>query len=314
MCQKILKFNYHDEWYDFIKYIQEIDNKDNRYIYRGQSNFTKNKNSNNWNPWGLQTTLQRDYDSAGMWQLLHYIKRLRKYFSKYEQLHKYIDFKKIEKINIITLLAFGRHIGLPTPLLDFTYDYLTALYFAIADINSLYGLQNDYDNDERYISIYKIDITLLKEYFNITEIDDNTYSNVFENKEIGLLLDRSKFEFQINNLNKQNGLFLYIDTNYKFELILRNRVLEEGIKINKKPIEIHRIPYKSFLSFSPQYNIYKYLTLNEKIGLYLYDDHQSILYDFKNGSFLNALYLIDLINSKKEKLKEIYREIGLKFK
>jgi hypothetical protein len=172
-----------------------------------------------------------------MWQLSHYLERLRKYFFKYKQLHKYIDLNEIEKNNIITLLAFGRHIGLPTPLLDFTYDYLTALYFAVADINNIYGLQNDYDNDERYISIYKIDITLLKEYFDITEIDDITYSNVFENDKIGLLLDRSKFKFQINNLNKQNGLFLYIDTNYKFELILRNRVLEEGVKINKKPIE-----------------------------------------------------------------------------
>jgi len=109
---------------------------------------------------------------------------------------KYIQYSKFVDLPDIEILALGQHTGLETRLIDFTFNPLIALFFALENRNS-----NDYDKFGAYI--YCIDapqyIPIRKEktlsFNQLTDINNQPYT----------FQPRYFFE----RINRQNSVLLY---------------------------------------------------------------------------------------------------------
>ncbi|MCL7765443.1 FRG domain-containing protein [Polaribacter sp. Z014] len=85
----------------------------------------------------------------------------------------------------LSVLSFLQHYGAPTPLLDFSYNLNTALYFATEN-TPVNHIKDDIDN---YISIYAIDLSKTKMFF--PSLIDHLSSNT---RNINEILERYKGE------------------------------------------------------------------------------------------------------------------------
>jgi len=120
----LFKLEKFDNWNNLIKYYLDIRKKWNEWIFRGQSN----------SKWDLETKIERvayrkykiprkkiPHIEAGL---------LRKFKRQYHIYSNYIpnDNSKIEWLSIM------QHHGAPTRLLDFTYSFFVALFFAVENV------------------------------------------------------------------------------------------------------------------------------------------------------------------------------------
>lgn len=121
--------------------------------------------------------------------------------------------KDLEENNL-AYFSIMQHFGLPSPLLDFSYNPFVALYFACKDVEKCY-FDNDVENIRNFFSVYFIfprwlktkDFTKTMTNLNLKEIQNEAYQ--LEN------------DYLVNNnLNiiAQEGLFL-VNTNSKDDLI-----------------------------------------------------------------------------------------------
>jgi hypothetical protein len=117
--------------------------------------------------------------------------------------------------NSLAYLSFMQHSGIPSPLLDFTYDPFIALFFAI-DLCSHYPSDNVIDN---YISIYALATdTAVTKYlgggFDANSVDKETsaipYLKVADNP-LHLIENSNPVYGVTNNFNiiNQQGAFMY---------------------------------------------------------------------------------------------------------
>lgn len=123
----------------------------------------------------------------------------------------------------LTILSFLQHYGYPTPLLDFTIDINTALFFALDGATS-HGKNNTLSD---YISIYALDIEPNQgDLFNLRTVISNknipvdraslvNYNTAASWKQIIALSDHYQknddYSLQLNlniNINAQKGLFV----------------------------------------------------------------------------------------------------------
>jgi FRG domain len=122
---------------------------------------------------------------------------------------------KVSEDNSLAYLSYMQHYGVPSPLLDFTFDPYIALFFAIDNLNYVPS-DNEIDN---YFSIYytyqnAIIFESWKMVFKNSILNDKSgnipYSEVSKNPMQLLLPDDEAYQI-INNTNiiNQKGLFFY---------------------------------------------------------------------------------------------------------
>lgn len=131
-----------------------------------------------------------------------------------ESLNKYLKSRNIEN-NDLACLSVMQHFGIPTPLLDFTYNPFIALYFSVLD-DSQEKTNSDYDYSSLYManSYYWPIKDAFQDLFSAF-IKGNSNSEIkYENlKNIPfLLISESNSKFQIFNnqhIINQEGLFVF---------------------------------------------------------------------------------------------------------
>lgn len=121
--------------------------------------------------------------------------------------------------NDLSFLSIMQHYGVPTPLLDFTYDFNKSLFFATENVD-FSPPNSEIDN---YISVYyifKSNFVLLTSDFFINEVLSYAKkNNIIKKKDLDLtmqfdmiLIDNTDEAYQIqNNLNimNQSGAFIF---------------------------------------------------------------------------------------------------------
>lgn len=146
----------------FDKVYEEYKAKDDT-LFRGQREAK----------WRLYSKLQRFWLSEKLFEKEEYHEFIEKLVEKgreeySDQIKKLLKAKHIDTENSISVLGFLQHHGCPTPLLDWTYKFQNALYFAIDGIT----LPTTTIEIEDYCSIYFIE----EKYFeggNIRSIISN---------------------------------------------------------------------------------------------------------------------------------------------
>jgi hypothetical protein len=294
------------------KYIEETDSSDftkSDYIYRGQSN--SYNFSEPFDKWKIISSFNRYY-SRKNFRFQSFIGQqleenlFKTIYGNYE----FVKRTNLDKSDLITRLYFLQHYSIPTCLIDFTFNPLVALYFALS---SLKGHQAKRFNNEGFptiypseckISIYQINHKLLREVLKIKEIE-NTSNDLFlqyekyridlyRNKFVYLGIDltpHSKINPEIDNYNirEQNGCFILFDniSNNKYDLI---SFLEQYCKINKitfkEPlIKIYNIDYNNI--YCPTHSkqsdykpVFRFLQEKNITGKILFNDYQGLKYDF----------------------------------
>ena len=131
-------------------------------------------------------------------------------------LEKYFD-KLDHNLSDIALFAIMQHYGLPTPLIDFTKNLNTAIYFALKDIKHI-SSENEIDD---YFSIYTINLSEnkdrllhLTELYKIEGEQVLSYSELASKERIIYLdSDNSKelnlIKYSNFNIINQEGVFIF---------------------------------------------------------------------------------------------------------
>ena len=107
-------------WNDIVKHNENFTTSQNRFAFRGQSNAE----------WDLKTSLER---AAGRLSIDYYkIPEIEKGLIRKFQREAYLYIKHPPDDNdVMQWLALMQHHGAPTRLLDWTYSFLIAVYFAL---------------------------------------------------------------------------------------------------------------------------------------------------------------------------------------
>jgi hypothetical protein len=276
--KEIMQEVHYPSWHHFVRKFESFDSQECNSLFRGQSNFSGPLVKKSWKPYGLQTTFQRMFPFAGYHDFSRTLDSIIGRKEKYKCLSG-IDI--INPKNHLPFILYLRHGGIPMPVLDVTFDPITALYFAVAGLNRPYGVQDGVDEkDSRYISIYEFDKTILTRYYGALEIEEVNYFSRGIVEKILLITDTKKIPYPNRNMIKQKGAFIFIDSSFSIDVHLLAKKIEQDLP---SPIKHHKIRYNSVLvefETVPEDNIYKYLVERGKTGFELFDDDQALKYDF----------------------------------
>lgn len=197
-----------DTTVDFDKIFDELQDEKELLIFRG-SNEAKYKQYTSAQRYWLQNELK----NKGL-KFYDFIVKLiddSKLWNR-ETLKNFFEAIKIQSNNDLAFLSYMQHNGLPTPLLDFTYDSRVGLFFAFYRCN-IPSSDNEIDN---YCSLYILNpsneyyITGRKQLNNISKEGKVSYEDLAS---FPLLLIPTKdVEYQAINsikISNQKGLFMF---------------------------------------------------------------------------------------------------------
>lgn len=231
-----------DNTEDFDKIYDKYKSKSD-FLFRGQSEAK----------WRLYSTLQRKWIEINLAsKVLSYKEFIQKLVTNGtliygEKIKDFLAEKHIDTINPISILGFLQHYRCPTPLLDWTYSFGNALYFALD------GLKENISpiEIENYVSVYYIEEEEFKDG-NILEFWEERIAE-FEREALLKIIenlgnnDKGLKDSIINKFNgsniidakKINGsgfIFNMIDVNKLFEMFPLGYFTESkkefGVKIN----------------------------------------------------------------------------------
>jgi hypothetical protein len=104
-------------------------------------------------------------------------------------------------IEIVPLISLAQHYGLPTRLLDWSYDILTATYFAVESALRIRRSGSDINPKEKHLAVWVCNAHELNSF-------ERRHS---ETKELGLTIEvHSPPKYQNPNLMAQSGVFTWI--------------------------------------------------------------------------------------------------------
>jgi hypothetical protein len=294
-----------DNWQFMVEKLQLLENE-NRFIFRGQTNeYDNEKQVTQF--WPIISTFNRYYEK-GQYDFKTFLSQQSSdglFQSHYGNYH-FTDIKLLNDCTQLERIYYLQHYGIPTCLLDFTYDSMVALYFAIAGVRaSSGGIYNPFTGKSKIypenslISVYAIDFKVLKNILNIRELQNLdlflNYDNYYcEGNYIALDLDpMSNVDCKRENYNLKNqrGSFILFDNkNSKKGLIdyldvyAQKKIIEDKIEISEPFIYQLNLDYNSVLkphSYTEQLDsLFQFLKRKKKTGKYLFNDLQGLKYDF----------------------------------
>jgi len=288
-------------WQKYAEEHADIDNS--TFIFRGQSNAEHEK-------WNLTSSFNRYY-KRGQLNFPTFIGQqleenlFKGTYSEYE----YVKKNNLNESNVITRLYHLQHYGVPTCFIDFTYNPLIALYFALTGIKGQSGGTYDIDGFPTYyssecqITIFKIDYVLLTQLLEIKELihfsNDLFINYEYYKKEINSyqyahfaidLNPENKINSEVDNYNLKNqesAFLMYDQGKLKMDLLefISTYCSSKNIKSEKPIVTKYLIPYNTV--FSPQHSkqpnyltLFRFLMDKGISGKSLFNDHQGLKYDF----------------------------------
>jgi hypothetical protein len=301
---------YLDNWERFVELVQK-DSNTTKYIYRGQSNSIDNLK---FGRWSISSSFNRTYSHDNSFRFNSFISQQVNddlFRIKYGA-YKYREVNTLLKLDALSKCYFLQHYGVPTCFIDFTYNPLIALYFAISSLQGSSGGRYDEQGNctsystscnTDYISVYRLNYELLIKYLNIKSIGLNDFdiwlssyelhlhefADIYANVALDLNPTQRLHKEYSYNLHAQEGCFLLYDNRsarrLSFEEFLRSYLLYKSIEIDAPIITVYNIGYNSLYakmkSRQPSsISIFKYLESQNITGKYLFDDIQGIKYDF----------------------------------
>jgi hypothetical protein len=211
----------YNHWKDFARAFKDFELNETT-IFRGQSNSLTNRELDFWE---ISSSYNRSpFKGMRLSEYLLNLARASNEISKYG-----VDcIDKKESNSVVDLMAFLQHKGIPTPLIDFTKDPITAFYFALNGVPPVMSHQH---SDAFYHSVFELNLPVLIEHFNFKELnlaDGVTLFNVYDvledykidiEKEINKYdnlpvialcsSDKQKSNLINYNLEKQDGIFIF---------------------------------------------------------------------------------------------------------
>jgi len=269
---------FYNNWIEYGSKFNNYEIDENR-IYRGQSNYM-DINGKCLNFWEITSNLNRVKPGFPLSGFFQNLAKSKEYLENYSCFN-IVDNNK--QPNIVEISSYLQHYGLATPFVDFTYDPITALFFALS---SFPYLNKGYQRSKvHYFSVFEINTGILREVFGIKDFDNNLkpeydfyISHPNYNKEelndyllstsdvsqqdgpyIAIYNNKEEVSSIINeNIKKQNGTFLLIhipndvffdnkleNNSMSFEKLLTWYLETKNIKLKNKPIKLHLIPFES---------------------------------------------------------------------
>jgi FRG domain len=190
-------------------------------------------------------------------------------------------------------LEYGRHYGVPSPLIDFTFSPYVALFFAFN------GVRPDANNKDAEVVIYTLNFQALaqawalscdsldiqhsaKHYDAFLHEKNPLFPNGYPAHTLKLILFPASWN---RRMQRQMGMFLYDTLNY---LMMRKADLEEFIKDIKEPAESNganapKTLTKVFIPKSIARDVFTRLDLMGMTGARLLDDHEGAAADVYNS-------------------------------
>lgn len=178
---------YINDYKSHFQYISDITYKDHcTYLYDLLKSFARHSNLNGlpilMDPLYKKMINTSENSLAGLVRQ-EFVYKKNNYQTFYPS-EKYLD-----------LMAVSQHYGLPTELIDFTFNPYTALYFSIRDVLYAYLKTGSISQlGEENIALWYVDNKYISENMKNDDFPLRTYISVYSNNP---------------NLNSQKGIFLY---------------------------------------------------------------------------------------------------------
>ncbi|HLN22249.1 MAG TPA: FRG domain-containing protein [Bacteroidales bacterium] len=237
-----------DDFENLVESVEKIHQKNSeRALFRGQPDAKFMLYSSLQRLW-IDKHLEKHYDSYR--QLIDNLIQTCKEWN-FGLVSKYLKNAGWEE-NEMSILSIMQHYGVPTPLLDFTYDINKSLFFATENIDFA-PPENEID---RYFSIYYIfknnSMLNIKDGVTGDLLSYGEDKNVIGKEDLDttmkydiIMIDNNDEAYRIqNNLNilNQEGAFIFnsspsdpVEIHYHKWMKLFNRILEHKGEKNVKP-------------------------------------------------------------------------------
>ena len=234
-----------EEWYDVL-FKQRIHSTN---LFRGLSQAKYKLYNNSQRYWIEKNLLNWTYSKLSYVEMLKINNLIKTVFNLHGLFYKQWDFP---------ILSILQHYGAPTPLMDWTYDFNVALFFASESINE----HGDSDNINDYFSVYHIvkkeqnrdTVQKGDQLMHILDWNNDKYPTIekFTEKEnsTNFLLyisdqgNKNILSYYNHNIVPQRGVFIFTPLPYK--------PLEDCFSSIEEQRDFYLIPFRC-------YNIHKSL-------------------------------------------------------